>query len=62
MVETKKILWIDLLRVTAMFGVVVLHTTASLLYQYGKISMSYWWTANIYYSTFIVCVPLFFMI
>ena len=58
----KYILWIDLLRVAAMFGVVLLHTTASLLYQYGKIPMSYWWTANIYYTAFIVCVPLFFMI
>lgn len=62
MVETKNILWIDLLRVVAMFGVVLLHAAASVLYQYGKIPMSYWWTANIYYTVFIVCVPLFFMI
>ena len=62
MVRTKQILWIDLLRVLAMFGVVLLHTTAPLLYQYGTIPMSYWWTANIYDSATRVCVPLFFMI
>lgn len=62
MIVTKNILWIDLLRIIAMFGIVLLHTTAPLLYQFEKISASYWWTANVYDSAVRVCVPLFFLI
>ena len=62
MAESRQILWINLLRVVAMFGVVLLHVTAPLLYKYGKTPMSYWWTANIFDSAVRVCVPLFFMI
>lgn len=62
MVITRNILWIDLVRVIAMLGVVLLHTTAPLLYQFEKIQMSYWWSANIYDSIVRVCVPLFFLI
>lgn len=61
-ITKKHILWIDLLKVVAMFGVVSLHAATLVFNQYGKIPMPYWWTANIYDSAARLCVPLFFMI
>ena len=61
-INTTHLLWVDIVRVVAMFGVVLLHVTAPLIYEYGKIPISYWWIANIYDSLARICVPLFFMI
>ncbi|WP_169463239.1 acyltransferase [Kaistella palustris] len=54
--------WVDSLRVLATFSVIILHVAARLAVQYGKISDSEWWTANIYDSIVRFCVPIFLMI
>jgi len=61
-INTTHLPWVDIVRVVAMFGVVLLHVAAPLLYKFGDISLSYWWVANIYDTAVRVCVPLFFMI
>jgi surface polysaccharide O-acyltransferase-like enzyme len=54
--------WINALRVLATFGVIFLHTTADILYQYGSIAEIDWWIGNIYDSSVRFCVPVFLMI
>ena len=62
MSNNNNILWIDFLKIVAMFGVVLLHVTTPIFTMFGKIPISYWWAANIYNSPARLCVPLFFMI
>ncbi|MFK6999939.1 acyltransferase family protein [Flavobacterium oreochromis] len=54
--------WITSLRVLATFSVIFLHTSAEILYQYGKTSNANWWIGNIYDSSVRFCVPIFLMI
>lgn len=56
------IYWADLIRVVAIFLVVVIHVSGQLTNVWGKISESQWIIADIYGGTARVCVPLFFMI
>lgn len=58
----KEIIWVDLIRVIAIFMVVFLHSTAPILYKYNNISLNYWMVGNVYDSLVRVCVPLFFMV
>jgi surface polysaccharide O-acyltransferase-like enzyme len=58
----KRLFWIDFLRVLACFGVVLLHTGASMLLKFGEISNWDWWMSNFYSDTVRCCVPLFLMI
>ena len=57
-----RILWIDLIKVFAIFSVLVLHIAAPILEQYNNISLSSWHIGNIYDSAVRMSVPLFFMI
>ncbi len=57
-----RIIWIDLIKVFAIFSVVVLHTSGAILPLIGKIDFSYWMTGNIYNSMVRMSVPLFFMV
>lgn len=54
--------WADLIRVTSIFLVVLLHVSAVLLYQWGNVPKDFWWSANIYDSLARVSVPLFVML
>lgn len=54
--------WTTNLRVVATISVIFLHVTAGILYQYGTISNSIWWTGNIYDSLVRFCVPVFVML
>jgi len=60
--EKNKSLWVDFIRVTAIFFVIVLHSSAPLLYEYNKLSAINWWAGNIYNSLVRMCVPLLFML
>jgi len=55
-------LWADLMRIISIFFVVLLHTSAVLLYQWQHIPSDFWWAANIYDSFARVSVPLFIML
>lgn len=57
-----RILWIDVIRVIAIFSVVLLHVSSPYLYEFMKIPMDEWWVANLYDSMVRMSVPLFFMI
>jgi surface polysaccharide O-acyltransferase-like enzyme len=54
--------WINNLRLLALFAVIMLHTTAPLLFQYGKVPLSQWLTANFYNALVRFAVPVFVMI
>jgi surface polysaccharide O-acyltransferase-like enzyme len=57
-----KVFWVDFIRITASFSVVLLHSAAPLLEQYKNISAFDWWTGNVYDSMVRSCVPLFFIL
>ncbi|RPJ28699.1 MAG: hypothetical protein EHM33_03675 [Chloroflexi bacterium] len=54
--------WIDLIRVVAIFLVVVGHVSGQLTSAWGKIPNEQWMIANVYGSMGRVSVPLFFMV
>lgn len=57
-----RIIWLDLVKVFAIFSVVFLHSTTPILGQFGKIDMTYWHIGNAYDSMVRMAVPLFFMV
>ena len=58
----EKINWISNVRVFALIGVVLLHATCGLLYDFSVPPNAYWWIGNVYDSIVRCCVPLFVMI
>ncbi|HKG55159.1 MAG TPA: acyltransferase family protein [Anaerolineales bacterium] len=54
--------WIDLIRVVAIFLVVVIHVSGQLTNLWGKVSDEQWIIADIYGGIARIAVPLFFMI
>ena len=61
--STKEILsWADLIRVVAIYLVVVVHVSGQLTNIWGRIPVDQWLIADIYGGIARVCVPLFFMI
>lgn len=56
------ILWIDFIRVVAIFLVVVVHVSGQLTNAWGEIPTDQWILADIYGGLARICVPLFFMI
>ncbi len=57
----KYIAWADLIRVVAIFLVVVIHVSGQLTNVWGQIPTDQWMIANIYGSIARISVPLFFM-
>lgn len=60
--ENGRVFWLDMTRVVAIFGVVLLHTAAPSLYQFGRIEPEEWHIANIIDAFTRPAVPLFFMV
>ncbi len=60
--EKKIIYWADLIRVIAIFLVVVIHVSGQVTNVWGKIPTLEWMIGNIYGGIARVAVPLFFMI
>ena len=56
------ITWVDLIRVAAIFLVVVIHVSGQLTNVWGKIPVAQWIIADIYGGIARIAVPLFFMI
>ncbi|MFP5221552.1 MAG: acyltransferase [Acidobacteriota bacterium] len=54
--------WIEYLRALSCLAVVVIHVTAPYYAQYGKVSTSDWWLANLLNSSSRFAVPMFVMI
>lgn len=60
--SSDRILWLDNLRGFACALVILLHTSATYLYQFGKISNASWLIGNVVDSFTRISVPLFFAI
>jgi len=60
--KTENIQWINNLRLIALYAVIILHSTAPLLMQYGKVPASNWWMADFLNATVRFAVPVFVMI
>lgn len=58
----ERIIWIDAVKVAAIFSVLILHAASPMLYKLGKIDFPIWQIANIYDSLVRMAVPLFFMV
>jgi surface polysaccharide O-acyltransferase-like enzyme len=56
------ILWVDLIRVVAIFLVVMIHVSGQVTNRWGEIPVDQWLIGNIYGGIARVAVPLFFMI
>ncbi|MDB5141024.1 MAG: yiaH 1 [Mucilaginibacter sp.] len=54
--------WISNLRIIALYAVIILHCTAPLLMQYGKVPLSDWWAADFLNAAVRFAVPVFVMI
>jgi len=61
-VQHKHIDWINNLRIFALFAVIILHTSAVLLAQYGKVPFTDWLAADFYNAVVRFAVPVFVMI
>lgn len=57
-----RLLWADVMRVAAIFAVVVIHTSSFVVFDIGKVSPGWFWTADIYNSASRVGVNLFVML
>ena len=57
-----RVLWPDVIRVIAVFAVIVLHIAAPPVTQFGLISSSNWWWTNAFNSLARPCIPLFVML
>lgn len=62
MKDDGRIFWLDVTRVVAIFGVVLLHVAAPHLYKFGTISADDWHIANLIDAFTRPSVPLFFMV
>ncbi|HSB03123.1 MAG TPA: acyltransferase family protein [Anaerolineales bacterium] len=54
--------WIDVIRVAAIYLVVIVHVSGQLTNIWGKVPTDQWFLASIYGGIARICVPLFFMI
>ena len=54
--------WINSLRLIALYAVIVLHATAPLLEEHGKVSAFNWWTADVFNALVRFAVPVLVMI
>ncbi len=62
MTGLRNIQWFDNLRVIATIGVVWLHVSANILYQYGLVPSDIWWVGNVFDSIVRFSVPVFVML
>lgn len=60
--KTENINWINNLRLIALYAVIILHATAPLLMQYGKVSTTDWWMADFLNAMVRFAVPAFVMV
>ncbi|MGI5862685.1 MAG: acyltransferase [Myxococcales bacterium] len=60
--ESKRLIWADLLRALAVWGTVLIHSAAPLLERYRTAGPASWWIGNAYDSAVRWCVPLFVML
>ncbi len=57
-----ELVWLDLIRIFASFGVVLIHIAADVITEFKAVPMAQWWAAHIYDSLVRGCVSLFVMV
>jgi surface polysaccharide O-acyltransferase-like enzyme len=60
--KTGNINWINNIRLAALYAIIIVHSSAPLLMQYGKVPAADWWSANILNSLSRFGVPVFLMV
>jgi surface polysaccharide O-acyltransferase-like enzyme len=60
--DKQRLSWVDLIRVVAIIGVLLIHSASRPWNIWGKIPVEWWQISNIYTSMVVVSVPLFFML
>src|SRR6185312_7928812 len=60
--KPENIPWINNIRVIALYAVIILHSTAPLMMQYGKVPLSDWLMADILNALVRFAVPVFVMV
>lgn len=58
----ERLIWPDLLKISAIYAVIIIHTAAPYLILYEKRGREVWWTGNIYDSASRWCIPVFVML
>jgi surface polysaccharide O-acyltransferase-like enzyme len=61
MASARRVIWADLLKIFAIYGVIIIHSAAPYLVEYKK-SGTGWWAGNLYDSFNRWCIPVFFML
>lgn len=56
------LIWPDLLKLLAIYAVIVIHSAAPYLTRYEAIGLHDWWAGNIYDSAARWCIPVFIML
>ena len=56
------LLWASILKIVAIYAVILIHSSAPLLVQFNEISPQSWWIGNLYNSLSRWCIPVFFML
>ena len=59
MAHARRVIWADLLKIFAIYGVIIIHSSAPYLVQYDK-RETYWWAGNLYDSFYRWCIPIIF--
>jgi len=59
---SSRLLWADLVRVYAVFAVILLHAAAMPNTSFEKIPLTWWWQTNIYTAITCTCIPLLVML
>ena len=60
--KQENLFWIDLIRVIASLGVIVIHVAADVITEWGAVPQGWWWTTHLYDSLVRGCVPVFIMV
>lgn len=58
----KHLIWPDLLKILAIYAVIVIHSAAPYLLLYKTHGLYYWWAGNFYDSLARWCIPVFVML
>ncbi|MBD3346600.1 MAG: acyltransferase family protein [Chitinivibrionales bacterium] len=60
--ETDRLLWPEIMKIAALFAVILIHSAAPLLVRYQKVGSTAWWIGNLYDSAARWCIPVFVML
>src|SRR3972149_7591377 len=57
-----RIIFLDIMRIVAIYSVIIIHSTNFLKFAYNDVSMEWWWIGNLYHTFSSWAVPVLIMI